>query len=426
MRWKKTLISAGVATVVLAGLASAGGAAASEPDSHDQREVAEAQLLAALQRDLGLTVTQAQQLGARQTEAIALDEALQKELGKAFTGSVFDPATGRLTVLVSQRSALAKARAKGADAKLVDHSRADLAKIQAELDAASGRTEGAAASDRKANGPSKAFAASLSSWYVDVASDTVHVTAVEGKVDKAKKALAKYGDAVTVDEAAAPAVPTDRFFDGGDGYNGNSCSVGINVRNPSTGQGYMITAGHCVSAGSTAFGHDGTTFGTVLEKWFPTFDDAIVRNDSAGYWIQGPWVDTAPSHGSVISLSGYTDGPVGTTVCKSGIKTGYTCGQITAKDETVTYPTGTVYGLTRHSACVEKGDSGGANVSASFNWWTWTWSYAAEGVTSGAQLWTKDGALRCGQAVGQPNVSWYFPIADSLGYYGPKYGVSVW
>ena len=52
--------------------------------------------------------------------------------------------------------------------------------------------------------------------------------------------------------------------------------------------------------------------------------------------------------------------------------------------------------------------------------------YAAEGVTSGAQLWTKDGALRCGQAVGQPNVSWYFPIADSLAYYGPKYGVSVW
>ena len=33
--------------------------------------------------------------------------------------------------------------------------------------------------------------------------------------------------------------------------NGGSCSAGFNLRNPSTGQGYLLTAGHCVSAGST-------------------------------------------------------------------------------------------------------------------------------------------------------------------------------
>jgi len=426
MRLRKTFITAAVASAVLAGIASASAMPAKGGEGHGDGVTAETRVLAALERDLGLTADQARQLGARQAEAIALDAELQQELGKAYTGSVFDPATGKLTVMVSQRSALATARAEGAGAKLVEHSRAELVKIRAALDAASGRVEGATAVHRKASGAAKAAAASLSSWYVDAATGTVRVTAVKGQLGKAEKALATYGDAVSVVEGAAPAIPADRYFDGGDGYNGNSCSVGINVRNKSTGQGYMITAGHCVSTGSTAYGHDGTKFGTVLEKWFPTYDDAIVRNDSAGYWIQGPWVDTAPSHGSVISFAGYTDGPVGTTVCKSGIKTGYTCGQITAKDESVTYSSGTVYGLTRHSACVEKGDSGGANVSASFNWWTWTWSYAAEGVTSGAQLWTKDGALRCGAAVGQPNVSWYFPIADSLAYYGPKYGVSVW
>jgi streptogrisin C len=171
----------------------------------------------------------------------------------------------------------------------------------------------------------------------------------------------------------------------------------------------------------------------VLESWFPTFDDAIARNDSGGYWIQGPWVDTNPSNGGFVNTSGHTDAPVGTTICKSGITTKWTCGQITAKDETVTYTGGrTVFGLTRHSACVEKGDSGGANVSVSISWsfsWPWfvpTYSYAAEGVTSGASLAWDGSRLRCLSVFGGTNVSWYFPIADSLAYYGWKYGVNVW
>ena len=48
---------------------------------------------------------------------------------------------------------------------------------------------------------------------------------------------------------------------------------------------------------------------------------AGARNDSAGYWIQGPWVDYNPSNGGVITTSSYTDAPVGTTVCKAGITT---------------------------------------------------------------------------------------------------------
>ena len=68
----------------------------------------------------------------------------------------------------------------------------------------------------------------------------------------------------------------------------------------------------------------------------PGVDDALARNDT-GHYIQGPWVDTNPTHGGVITTSSYTDAPVGTTLCKSGITTRWTCGQITAKDETVTY-----------------------------------------------------------------------------------------
>jgi streptogrisin C len=112
---------------------------------------------------------------------------------------------------------------------------------------------------------------------------------------------------------------------------------------------------------------------------------------------------------------------VGTSMCKSGITTKWTCGVITAKDVTVQYGgvPGPVFGLTQHSACVEPGDSGGSNVA-----WLGYWS--PEGVTSGAQLYWDGARYRCGQVFGQPNVSWYFPIADSLAYYGAVYGVTTW
>jgi streptogrisin C len=212
-------------------------------------------------------------------------------------------------------------------------------------------------------------------------------------------------------------------MDGGDGINGNSCSAGFNLRNPSTGAKYLLTAGHCVSAGSTLKGQGGVTFGTVNESWFPTFDDSITRNTNTGYWIQGPWFDSNPSNGPFNSFSGYTDAPVGTIVCKAGITTKFTCGTITIKDEDVTYSSGdTVYNMTRHSACVQPGDSGGSNLSYIGG------KFRAEGVTSGARMRVDPatGKKLCLSKFGEKNVSWYFPIKDSLAYYGPKYGVTVW
>jgi streptogrisin C len=94
--------------------------------------------------------------------------------------------------------------------------------------------------------------------------------------------------------------------------------------------------------------------------------------------------------------------PVGATVCKSGRTTGYTCGTITSPNETVPYTGGKVIsGLVRHTACVEPGDSGGANISAG--------GYAL-GVTSGAS--TTESSHMCLSKVGQANVSYYQPIGD--------------
>jgi streptogrisin C len=162
----------------------------------------------------------------------------------------------------------------------------------------------------------------------------------------------------------------------------------------------------------------GVDFGPVLESWFPGYDDALIRNDYP-QWIQGPFVDVSPSNGRTIQVSGITDLLPGMPVCKSGITTLWTCGTVQRTGETVQYPEGAVYGLTRHNACVERGDSGGPNVSV-------PGVSKAAGVTSGASLLWDGSRDRCRSAFGLDNVSWYYPASSSLGYYTPAWNVSLW
>jgi streptogrisin C len=422
MSFKKTALTSIVLSALTVGAAPALGA--DHPDPASKGRVGgtglSAGIRAALERDLGLTAKQANEQGALQAKAIKLDEALEASLGQAYAGSSYDAKTGKLVVRVSDAKQLEQVKAAGADARLVKHSKAELDAIKNKLDVAAGKAKGSGPADRQANGTRQASIAGITSWYLDTTANTVHVTVTKAKAKAAARVLAKYGDAVTIEQSDLAPRATASFMDGGDEINYRTCSAGFNLRNPSTGQGYLLTAGHCVTTGSTLRGQGGVAFGPVLQSFFPTYDDAIARNDSGGYWIQGPWVDYNPSNGGYINSYGYTDAPVGTVMCKSGITTKWTCGRITVKNETVTYSGGrTVYGLTRHNACVEPGDSGGANVSV-------TTSYRAEGVSSGASMIWDGSRYRCRSAFGLANVSWYFPIADSLAYYGPRYGVNVW
>jgi streptogrisin C len=394
----------------------AAGAAPGKGEPSRGAPVANAEILVALQRDLGLSSAQANTVRAEQEKAAGIDIALQVRLGTTFGGSWFDAAAGKLVVGVTDAKQVAEVTKAGALARVVKHSKAELDGIKAELDTIAGKTD----REHAAKGVPAAVAG-LAGWHVDPVSNSVVVTAVKGTARAAAlNTVARHGDAVRVEQTATMPKQTADFIDGGDEINFGGCSAGFNLRNPSTGQGYLLTAGHCVSAGGSTYGQGSNFFGTVLESFFPTFDDAIIRADNPGYWIQGPWVDTNPSNGGYINVSGYSDSAVGTLMCKSGITTKWTCGYIRVKDETVVYSAGAVYGMTRHSACVEPGDSGGANVAA-LNVWS------PEGVTSGAQLYWDGSRYRCAAAVGAgESVSWYFPIADSLAWYGPRYGVSTW
>lgn len=369
-------------------------------------------LLTAMQRDLGLSATQARSLFGQQDKAVRIDAGLRASLGSAFGGSWFDAKAGTLVVNVTDKASAAEVTKAGARAVVVQHSEADLKGIVAELDTLAGKAPGA---KRAESG--KSTLTGLAGWHVDPRTNSVVITAIKGQHRSAAlSAMDKHGDAVTYEETDQAPQQTFDYMDGGDQINGASCSAGFNLRNPSSGQGFLLTAGHCTSSGQANYGQGGVYFGPTVSSWFPTYDDALIRNDNAAYWVQGPWVDYNPSNGGFINVSGYSDSPVGTAVCKAGITTLWTCGYITAKDETVTYTGGqTVYGLTRHSACVEPGDSGGANVAALSVW-------SPEGVTSGAQLLFN----LCLSKWGLTNVSWYFPIADSLSYYGIVYGVTTW
>ena len=342
---------------------------------------------AALQRDLGMSAKQVRKQGALQAKAIKLDKRLQVKLGDALAGSVYQERTGKLVVMVSDAEQLDEVRAAGAVARLVEHSHAKLDAIKERLDGAAGLAAGSGSADRQASGKRRPLVAGMTSWHVDAASNSVHVTVKKGQAEAAENALARYGDAVTIEETDLSPTTAIDYMDGGDvvkTYRGH-CSAGFNLRNQSTGAAYLLTAGHCVRAGERVSGQggflgSGTDFGPVVERWFPTFDDALIRNDYPTKWIQGPFVDVTPSNGRTVHVNRFTDAPINTTICKSGITTLWTCGQITGKDETVVFVTGdTVRGLTKHNACAEEGDSGGSNLSVGN-------VYAAEGVTSGAVL----------------------------------------
>jgi streptogrisin C len=392
-----------VAAAATLGIATAGPARAQEPapDRPVNQAAADVSLLAALQRDLHLTPAEAKRLLAKQAQVDTLEKSMSAKLGAAFGGSWFNQRTGKLVVTATTAERAATARSERTETRVVKRSLDALSTIKNNLDVAGKRNP-------------KALAAA-NSWAIDVEHNQVVVTARKGQTAALSSLVARYGDAVRIEESAVNPVITADYLDGGDPYNG--CSVGFNVTRGNVG--LFLTAGHCGTAGQNAQ-QGGVTIGPFEQSYFPDYDDALVRNDNPGYWSQGPWVFAySGDPGVVYNISGYRDSPVGTAVCKSGRTTGLTCGTVTVKDETINVsdgngnPLGAVHGLTRHSACVEQGDSGGSNISVT------SAGNFAEGMTSAANL-SPDasGRLRCQSYFGRTNVSYFFPIADSLAFYG--------
>ncbi len=239
---------------------------------------------------------------------------------------------------------------------------------------------------------------SVTSWYVDPASDSVVVSATD---DAAARAFAAGQDKVRIEHVNTRPVPLADLR-GGDTITTSSsgrCSVGFNAIKGHTR--YIITAGHCTTLGGTWSGPDGRVIGPVAATSFPGHDFGLVEVASR-YWEQTHEVDTANGY---LPVTGDAPTAVGEEVCLSGSSTGYHCGQVKAIDVTVNFQDegavhgGIVHGLTETSVCAEHGDSGGPFMSESGN--------QAQGMLSGGT----GGCLLGGS-------SYFQPIQEVLSTYG--------
>ncbi|MEV0733778.1 ricin-type beta-trefoil lectin domain protein [Polymorphospora sp. NPDC050346] len=332
-----------------------------------------APMLAAMQRDLKLTAEQARARLAAEAAAPALERRLRASLGTSFGGSWLEGDGSRLVVGVTSAADAAAVRAAGAQPRLVTRTEKQLDSTRATLDA----------NARKAG-------SAVHAWYVDPASNSVVVVA-EGTGAADSFVRGTGADARGVRVVASTEAPRTMYdIRGGDQYliNGNTlCSVGFSV------VGGFVTAGHCGGVGSGTAGYNNVAQGTVRGSSFPGNDYGWVQTNAN--WTPRPWVNNYA--GGNVTVAGSQEAAINASVCRSGRTTGWRCGVIQAKNVTVNYAQGAVYGMTRSNACAQGGDSGGAWVSGN----------QAQGVTSG-------GSGNCTTG----GTMYFQPVNEILGAYG--------
>ncbi|MEU7578335.1 carbohydrate-binding protein [Streptomyces sp. NPDC041068] len=352
---------AAAGALVLAGLPGS-ASAQTDPSSSPSLSPAESAavdktspgVLQAMQRDLGLTSAQAEARLVNEAEAGAVAGALRNALGTTFAGAWVHGATSdRLTVATTDAAEVDAIEAEGAQARLVRHSTAQLDAAKAKLDRAAKKT---ATRDAPV-------------WYVDVRSNAVVVRAVRASAaDSLVSAAGVDSSLVRVERTKERPRPLYDIV-GGDAYymGGGRCSVGFSITK-GTQQGFA-TAGHCGRAGTATTGYNRVAQGTFQASIFPGKDMAWVATNSQ--WTATPYVKG--QGGQRVGVGGSTQSPVGASICRSGSTTGWHCGTISQHNTSVTYPEGTINGVTRTTVCAEPGDSGGSYISGS----------QAQGVTSG-------------------------------------------
>ncbi|MEV0009221.1 carbohydrate-binding protein [Streptomyces sp. NPDC047973] len=379
---RRRAFATGAAAVAVGALALAGltGVASADPaqGATPTADRLSPGLLDAMRRDLGLDATQAKARIADEHRAATVAAALERSLGADFAGARLSGGTAVLTVSTTDRSDVGRITAAGARAEVVAHSLGRLEAAQAALDAVA-----------RAKAPKD-----VPSWYVDISGNRLVVNvAVPRAADRLLAAAGVPRDLVRIERSdEQPRALAD--LRGGDAYymNGSGrCSIGFPVKRGT--QNGFVTAGHCGTAGVTTSGVNQQAQGTFQGSTFPGRDYAWVATN--GNWTPRPLVN-GYGNGDV-TVTGSTQAVAGSSVCRSGSTTGWHCGTIQQHNSSVTYPEGTITGVTRTSVCAEPGDSGGSFISGS----------QAQGVTSG-------GSGNCSQG----GTTYYQPVNPALSAYG--------
>ncbi len=359
---RSVLVKAVLSTAVLASLALSGVAAAASPKT----PVITEDMQRALQRDLGISVKQIPQLAEAERVARAAGPRAQREFGASYGGSWMERGNdGQMKFVVATTGQVKSSTMAGAEVRQVRYSVARLEAAVAKLSALTARSPTA-----KQPG--------IHSWRIDLPSNSVIVTVAPDAMNSGIDFVATSGV-----EAGLVRFETSKYTPkpaaaiiGGNHYNmstGGWCSIGFAVT-----RGYesgFVTAGHCGTVGTWVSGYDGSYLGSFEGSSFPYNDFAFV-NTTYTSWYPSPFVHDY--NGGLVQVYGSWEAPVGSVVCRSGARTGYRCGYITARNVAVNYgAAGVVYGLTQSSACVGGGDSGGSFITPYGQ---------AQGVTSGGAL----------------------------------------
>jgi streptogrisin C len=370
------LLPAGAIAAVASPVAAApagpdNGAVSAATDSG----AASPEMLAALQRDLKLSKDQVRVRLDREARAGNTQAVLRKQLGASYGGAWLSSDAASLTVAVTDAAKASAVRANGAVPTVVGRSEATLVGFAAKLDS------------KLAKAPK-----TVPGWYVDVRTNSVVVLSRPDALAAANAFVARSGVPAGAVQVVATAESPRLLYDvvGGDAYYINSsarCSVGFSV------SGGFVSAGHCGRTGNTTTGYNQISQGTFRGSSFPGNDYSWVGVNSS--WTPRPYVDNYS--GGTVTVAGSTEAAVGASICRSGSTTGWHCGTIQAKNQTVTYAEGSVSGLTRTNVCAEPGDSGGS----------WLSGQQAQGVTSG-------GSGNCSSG----GTTYFQPVNEILSAYG--------
>lgn len=205
-------------------------------------------------------------------------------------------------------------------------------------------------------------------------------------------AVADRGSFTVPDYSQRSFVPASSIYDGSgfywsDGATDTICSVGYTGFKISTGSRQIATAGHCFENIDTISGHIDSLSFTQAGNFDTMSDSGLLGDLHAGSNQFGSGYDSglidvtggsAVQQSSALTWGGGGGAPlasaptpiydvtspvVGMPVCKSGVRTGWSCGSVLDVDQSVTVGSVTVNSIIT-SECVLPGDSGGAVMAA--------------------------------------------------------------
>lgn len=322
------------------------------------------------------------------------------ETAKASLDGAFFNADRQLVVNVHSAKAAQVAREHGLAPRSVARGEKALAKLQTKVQALA----------------DKSGSRQVQSIGADLPTDRLQVVLQPGKQSAKTVALVKQLRAVPGVDVSTNDTTLTMTADviGGqimDLVPGTNCSLGFpGTRNG--GDNVLLSAGHCVEGNPMIQNSSGVRLGAGVASRFrtgsPSVDMGLMDIDSNN--VGRGYIDNR--NGQTTRVTGSSKAPVGSTICKAGNTTGWTCGTITQYNLTVNYggSGGSVTqtsGLARSTVCTEGGDSGGAYISGT----------TAQGMTSGGPSDGHD----CGWNQGSNatgSYSFYQPVLDAASYYG--------